>query len=144
MTQQRQQFVSWLEIQYHVEGLASLLPDFPLIYGIPRNGTIIAGLLSHCRTDIQLVPTLPLDPNEEGNNRVVIVDDIHDTGTTLEPYIYAGFKTAVLYYRVSPEKRSIPGVYAESICHKDYLVFPWEEEGRKWISAREKVGPPLR
>ena len=95
---------------------ATLLGSFkPWIWGVPRNGMIIAGLLAHCNPEIKLASS--------PGPGVIIVDDIHDTGQTLLPYSAA--TTLTLFWRRKEE--SAPSMWVEIIKDNTWIVFPWEK-----------------
>lgn len=54
----------------------------------------------------------------------IIVDDIYDTGETLQAYKEKGYEIASLYYRHGNLKQ--PDFWIEFVSNNDWLVFPWE------------------
>jgi len=98
------------ELSYKI-GETSQGKDFQL-WGVPRNGLIIAGLMSHCG-NFGIRKSPPFTPSFVENNTIV-VDDIHDTGNTLTTYALRGMTTASLFWRKKCEfsnewqKRFIP------------------------------------
>ena len=91
------------------------------IYAIPRGGLVIGVWLSHY-LDIPMLSKLNLASEE----KILIVDDIADTGETLAQ-LPSWFNTATLYYK----KRSIikPTFYAEET--ENWIVFPYEKYDEK-------------
>ncbi len=71
----------------HIDKAASYITDvieeenlqIDTIYGIPRGGLILGVILSH-KLDVPLI----LDPLSAQNKRLLVIDDISDTGTTLK------------------------------------------------------------
>ena len=122
-----------------VQKLAHELPPNAVLYGIPRNGMIIAGMLAHYRVPVLDLLKCPPDMLQIPPENLIIVDDIADTGKTLENAKRVEirnwtFKTAVLYWRSTTSVHR-PDYYAYEITHNDYLQFPWEldEEAKKKV-----------
>ena len=126
--------LSWIEINQSIQMLSKVLQGRK-VYGIPRGGTIIAGLLSY--HGCELVTDLPyvmhhMSPvifkESDHSTWPVIVDDIADTGETLKWWAEiserGGFETAALFMRESCAPQ--PHFYAHSISATDYIAFPWE------------------
>lgn len=121
-------YVTWEEVEILVndlcEEIKKNIPWVENIKGLPRGGLIPAVMISHKLG-------LPLLGNVEGRNEnTLIVDDIADSGKTLEGY--KGWSTAVLHYK--PHTSSvIPTVYAEEFLIDDWIVYPWERKDSKTI-----------
>jgi len=113
--------MTWKDIEEACKEIANWLQGRK-IYGIPRSGTIVAGCLSFHGCELSPVPTLG----------VVIVDDIADTGYTLQKY--AEWETAALFVRkgCSPQ----PTYFARIIKEDDYVLMPWENKER----IKERLG----
>lgn len=93
---------------------------YNFIYGIPRGGLIVGVWLSHQLgidyvTDADLEVLGPKD-------KILIVDDIADTGITLEKYDWLVSDTATLHYK--PRSIRKPTYYAQET--NDWIVYPWE------------------
>lgn len=107
---------TWEEIHHRVAALAQRLTcaRAHTVYGVPRGGQIIAGLLSahgfKATTDLRQADA--------------IVDDIVDSGSTRKKFT----QDSTIYFDAIVDKLSI--------CDKDlgWVVFPWEIEGEKDIS----------
>ena len=86
------------------------------LFGIPRGGLVVAVFLSHV-----LILPLASAPNP---NETLVVDDIADSGKTLQVWKLAGFKTAVLQYK---KERSVvkPDFFVEVIGDV-WQEYPWE------------------
>lgn len=89
--------------------------DIRKLVGVPRNGMILAGLIAHCDPDFKA--QLYWD-------ECIVIDDIHDSGETLEPF-KEDF-TATLFYRQKPIEAT-PTVWVETIADNTWVVFPWEK-----------------
>lgn len=101
-------FINWNEIYARV----SVLPKDKKYWGIPRGGTIVAGLTGRA-----------VDTPEEAD---VIIDDLYDSGSTHERYRekYSDKKFAFLYNKKT-----------EVFINNKWLVFPWEQkDGDKGIN----------
>jgi len=92
------------------------------IYGVTRGGLPIAVHLSHYLgvPFLDQIIFLSKDNFTINSGNILIVDDICDTGRTLEKY--KNFKTATLFYK----KRAsvIPDFYVEVV--EKWQIFPWE------------------
>jgi len=142
--------VSWAEIDSMIEELARKIVDDgfkpEVIIGILRGGVVPARVLADklgvddmASMEIKLYkgvgirgerpylrqpPTLPLE-----DKAVLVVDDISDTGLTLQfavevvrLYLPREVRTATLY--IKPWTDFIPDFYARST--EKWVVFPWE------------------
>ena len=95
--------------------------QYKAIYAIPRGGLIIGVYLSHLLdldfcTDDKLIHPI-------NRNYVLIVDDLVDTGRTLEAY--PEFDHAVLYHK---KRSSVHPKYVvkKNIDNNQWIVFPYE------------------
>lgn len=98
------------------------------VTGIPRGGTILAILYSH-RFNIPYIET----PTNDLHN-LLILDDISDTGETLEKYSkkYYNNLTGTLFYKEESIKK--PHFYGLYIPEGyGWIVFPWENENAESI-----------
>ena len=93
------------------------------IYGIPRGGLIPAVLLSH-KMNIPLT-------NYMYSKNVLIIDDICDSGQTLEE-VLTDNPTAVLHYKPHTSIFK-PTLYSEEFKNDDWIVYPWERIDSKTI-----------
>jgi len=104
-------------------------PQF--ITGVPRGGLIPAVLMSH-KFDIPYIgleaaKTLPGDLKK----KILVVDDIADSGNTLAQIQRHKFKTATLARRYSSSYS--PLMVGEDISDDHWIVFPWENISAKTI-----------
>lgn len=87
---------------------------FDFIYGIPRGGWVVAVALSH-RLGI---PVAKFRVNE----KVLVVDDISDSGGTLKDL--RRFKIATIFVK---DKSTVkPDFYWKKIREEIWIEFPWE------------------
>lgn len=109
--------LTWQDFELCRRVLASRLlvvaPDAPGVYGVPRGGLPLAVALSH---DLE-IPLLT-----RPRLGCVVVDDIYDSGQTLQPYLDAGA------YRVATwvSRPSAPGPLIWHQQLTGWIVFPWE------------------
>ena len=82
------------------------------VYGVPRGGAIVAGMMAHHATDGLVVVS---DPSQAD----VIVDDIIDSGATRDRF--PGKPFIALVDKTDPDK------------NLGWLVFPWEGSGQEDI-----------
>ncbi len=120
----------WSDIDKATDNLAQQILELyikPLyICGIPRGGLIPAVLLSH-KTGISYFDAFRF--SIPGNGHVLVVDDICDSGKTLQ---HLEYKTAVLHYK--PHTSIIePTFYACKFESDDWIVYPWENKDSKTI-----------
>jgi hypoxanthine phosphoribosyltransferase len=92
--------------------------NFNSMYPIPRGGLPIAARLSHLLDDLQVIA----DANRI-NYDTLIVDDISDTGKTLEPFYDHPIGT--LYYK--KDTKVMPDFRAFEKTNK-WIKFWWELE----------------
>ncbi len=143
-------YLTWWQVDRAIFALAdelrkNFMPD--VIVGIARGGLIPAVRLSHILGDVEIKVidvkfykdinermekpriTIPLHGHFEGK-KVVIVDDVSDTGKTLEVVIEevkrAGAKEVkVACLSMKPWTKVVPDFY---VFRTDkWIVFPWEE-----------------
>ena len=109
-------YFSWNEFDKSVEYISKKCKFLQLsgIYGVPRGGLCLAVALSH-KLKVNLI-TKPA-------KNCLIVDDIYETGITLNNY--RGIEGAVFFVLVSkktPTWWNTANLYRE----ENWIVFPWE------------------
>lgn len=124
-------FLSWREVEILVQRLAEKIPQkkYTSIYGIPRGGQIVAVLLSH-QTGIKVIEY------DKINRDTLVVDDIVDSGKTLESFMRVRKDgsswdrrphAAALY--LCEESIIKPHHFAEKKRPEiEWVVFPWEKD----------------
>ena len=109
---------TWEEFDQSVEVISKKSREWDLngIYGIPRGGLCLAVALSH---------KLNLEVLSEPKENILIVDDIYDSGKTLNSYKnYIGSKYFVLISKSKPT-----WWHTVHLLSKDqWIVFPWEDK----------------
>ena len=93
---------------------------YDAVYGIPRGGCIPATWISY-QLDIHLMTEYGFYIPAE---KVLIADDICDTGITFEPFIEAGYDTACLFWK--PRATVKPTYYVHET--ELWVVFPYEKD----------------
>ena len=98
-SQDMERYINWEQIKERVSKLDHNLK----YYGVPRGGQYIAAMLN------------PVDTPEQAD---VIIDDLIDSGTTLQKYA------------ISHPKKPFIGLFDKRVeMQGDWLKFPWEKEG---------------
>ena len=109
-------FFSWSDFDTGVEYIANKcrFREFSGIYGIPRGGLCLAVALSH-KLKIKLI--------SEPIKNSLIVDDIYETGITLNPFKDTeGAMFFVLFSKINPTWWNTVNMAA----NQEWIVFPWE------------------
>jgi hypoxanthine phosphoribosyltransferase len=119
-------FITWDYIETAVDNIASQIEssglDIKYIFGMPRGGLIPAVMLSH-RLDIPLFKT-----GMTLSSKVLIVDDICDSGITLHKY---NVPTATIHYKQSASIE--PNFYYSLAKNDSWYYYPWELKDSKTI-----------
>ncbi|WP_438982652.1 phosphoribosyltransferase [Vulcanococcus sp.] len=108
--------LNWQDFERAVEAIVGRCRgrQFCGVHGIPRGGLVLAVTLSH-RLDLPL-----LSSAEPG---CLLVDDVYETGLTLEPYRHLENSTTVVWMsKVEPLWWQAVDV---TQTH-EWIVFPWE------------------
>ena len=108
--------LSWIDFNECVLSISKQCKNkkFRGVYGFPRGGLCIAVALSH---------SLGLSLLEEPVNNSLIVDDIYDTGYTLEKIKH--LKGSEIHVWVTKKRPTWWKAY-KYIENKEWVVFPWE------------------
>ena len=109
-------YFTWQEFDKSVEYIANKCKnlEFAGIYGIPRGGLCLAVALSH-KLKVKLI--------SEPINNSLIVDDVYETGFTLNPL--RKVEGAMFFVLVS--KKEPTWWNAVNISQKkEWIIFPWE------------------
>jgi len=126
------EFISWDLVDECVLDIAEYLIrtgiEFDGVYGIPRGGVILAVMLSH-KLDIPYIVNI----DRIYVDNCIIIDDITDTGKTLEHYknsksVRFDIKKTYFVTIHEHEQTSVKPDY--SILYKEdkWIVYPWEIE----------------
>lgn len=120
--------LSWEDVNRFIKILAKNLTEIGIrsITGVPRGGLIPAIMLSHemgipyvdisraCKKDLSI------------KQRTVLIDDISDTGHTLESYTKHQFSIATLLTRSTT--KVLPTYTGQVVENSDWVIFPWERK----------------
>ena len=109
-------YFTWGEFDKSVEHIANKCKflKFSGIYGVPRGGLCLAVALSH---------KLKIDLITEPIKNSLIVDDVYETGITLNTFKnIEGAKFFVLFSKKDPTWWNSVYISKKS----DWIVFPWE------------------
>lgn len=98
--------------------------EYEVVYGPPRGGLIPGVMLSH-RLRIPLVMNMEeVWRIDMQHKKVLIVDDISDSGRTMKYFREKNFDIATIYLRYN--SMTVPRFHALNIDNDDWLLFPWE------------------
>ncbi len=110
----------WFGVDALVARLAGPTRSVHAVYGVPTGGALVAALVAD-RMKIACLTRLDLLPKEQ----VLIVDDLVDSGRTLQGYVDRGYQVEALFRKpVSPSHLA-----PDAILKPGWLMFPWEHEG---------------
>jgi len=123
-------YLSWDEIEDAIESLAHQIKQsgkkIGSMDGLARGGLIPAVMLSHKLG----IPFMNENNNDEGY--ILIVDDICDTGETLEYYdIHDYILTATIHHKQTAIIE--PNFYYSLAPQDKWIVYPWEQKDSKTI-----------
>ena len=98
-------------------------PTLKYIYGPPRGGSILAVCLSHS-LKLKFLPTLD-EPHVP--EQTLIVDDVSDTGETLQRVIgNKHYVTLTIFIKI--KTMYIPHYYKRIAHNNEWIVYWWEKE----------------
>ena len=118
---------TWSEFDKSVEHIADKCKflEFSGIYGVPRGGLCLAVALSH-KLKINLI--------SEPMKNSLIVDDVYETGITLNAYKdIQGAMFFVLFSKIKPKWWNSVYISGKS----EWIVFPWENPINSQIDRSE-------
>ena len=126
-------YLDWKFIEDAVESLAYRIKNSGItitsIYGLPRGGLIPAVMLSH-KLNIPLFKS----GYDVLVGSVLIVDDICDTGETLEKY--TNYPIATIHHKQTAMVE--PMFYYEEVIGDIWLSYPWENDDADAIQDYKK------
>ena len=120
-------YLSWKWVDEQINKIGDKLEGLNLefVSGIPRGGLIPAVMMSHAFNikyiSYSSAKMLPLELRE----KTLVIDDISDTGITLEEANDLKFILASLCIRSGT--KTVPRFIGEIISDDRWLVFPWEK-----------------
>ena len=117
-------YMSWMGFEF---AISEFVRDYKendykcdVIYGPPRGGLPIAVTLSH-RLEIPIIQ----DYIERLGKTILVVDDIADTGKTLEPLVGPNVIVYSIYYHPQSIVKPDCWIFENKGA---WVVFPWEED----------------
>lgn len=130
--------LSWTDVEIAVQNIANYYEHqkFDLIVGLSRGGLIPATILSH-KLNIPLVPLewqtrdfgvkdlekiVELKANIWGGSKVLVVDDIYDSGKTyreIKEHLKCEYTTIIT-------KQNFKGFSPIELTGDAWIIFPWE------------------
>ena len=122
-------YVGWNEVEELVDKLCYQIKldhsGIKYVHGLQRGGLIPAVLISHI-LDLKYIDT----PKHYEPDECLIVDDICDSGVTLEKW--KGYTTAVLHYK--PHTACVePTIHAFTHRGDEWIIYPWERDDSETI-----------
>ena len=122
-------FVEWDDVEQMVDHLANLITTsgrtFSWVAGVTRGGLVPAVMLSH-KLKLPMIPITTME-KVENDSQTIIVDEIYDTGNTIEKLKLCNPRAA---YAVLFHNDHLPEL--DFYCVKrdltDWIIFPWEEK----------------
>ena len=122
-------YFTWQEFDKSVEYIANKCKnlEFAGIYGIPRGGLCLAVALSH-KLKVNLI--------SEPKNNSLIVDDVYETGFTLNPLRKVeGAMFFVLFSKKEPTWWNAVNISQK----KEWIIFPWENSENKFYDKKKYI-----
>lgn len=113
---------SWGLFQRYAEKLARIIREdksIKSVYGIPRGGLFPAAMISEI-LDIPLI----LDKKKIKKNETLIIDEVSDTGKTLNNFNKANGKHKTAVIVLAPHSKHKPTYHVVEVS--DWVRFPWE------------------
>jgi hypoxanthine phosphoribosyltransferase len=121
-------YLGWSDIDYAIEKLAFNIKksgiEISAIKGLQRGGLIPAVMLSHSLG-------IPMTDNKIVSSNVLIVDDICDTGNTLNQYKQLNNPIVTIHYKTSASLE--PDFWFRIANENEWIVYPWEREDSQTI-----------
>ena len=122
-------YFTWQEFDKSVEYIANKCNnlEFAGIYGIPRGGLCLAVALSH-KLKVKLI--------SEPINNSLIVDDVYETGFTLNPLRKVeGAMFFVLFSKKEPTWWNAVNISQK----KEWIIFPWENSENTFYDKKKYI-----
>jgi len=130
----KKKLYTWKWVDEQIDKIGEQMEGFEkpqFITGVPRGGLIPAVLMSHKFNipfiGLEAAKTLPGDLKK----KVLVIDDIADSGNTLAQIERHNFQTATLARRYS--STYTPSMIGQDVRDDHWLVFPWENISAKSI-----------
>jgi len=128
-------YTSWKDVERGANIITSKLVGIDYVVGIPRGGLVLAVMISHRASvkhmTIDHLEKLEEEDKIENKRRILIVDDISDSGQTLKRYKKDGYTVATLDVRNTTI--TTPDLFCNWLESTDWVVYPWERIDSKTI-----------
>lgn len=117
-------YYDWNDIDRAVTFLSSIIKmdNLHFISGVPRGGLVLAVMLSH-RLGLKYIPIHTIT-EVVPYKKTLVVDDIYDSGETLDSYKEKGFVTLSIDKKITTV--SSPDYFSYIVNKNDWVVYPWE------------------
>lgn len=118
--------LTWATFDSAINNFIARLTKKPsAVYGIPTGGSFVARALSV----ILNIPCLDKLPDADFTGSILVVDDLVDSGATIQPYFEKGYNCDAVFRKPHSPQNLCPS----SLCVDDWIVFPWEGSQEKSI-----------
>ena len=141
-------YLSWKDIEADTKAMtAKILQDhdsFTGIIAITRGGMVPAAIVAEITgiKNIEIIGLSSYDGDKQGAMQMLrkpqdigdgqgwlIIDDLSDTGNTFRHVRELYPKAILATPYVKPQGQSEPNYWVKAFAQKDWLVFPWADEG---------------
>jgi hypoxanthine phosphoribosyltransferase len=116
--------------------LREQLPEVCYVYGVPRGGLVFAVYLSHFAGYRMLPPNYILS-HDFPRTKVIVVDDICDTGATIQDFDNLGYMTMTLHYKL--RACAVPTFFAHVVDDEEWVTYPWENSEKAEADQKDFV-----
>tara|TARA_R110002020_G_scaffold90616_1_gene220711 strand:+ start:202 stop:618 length:417 start_codon:yes stop_codon:yes gene_type:complete len=120
-------FITWNDYENHIDSIVNWVESSNLnlgaVYGLPRGGLPIAVSLSH-RLNLPLLMDY-YDRKIVTDKKILVVDDIADTGHTLKDFQNSHNVICTFHYHT---QSIVKPDYWVTEKGDDWIVYPWERE----------------
>lgn len=118
---------TWNALHNLISQLTESGEQFDVVLAIARGGLVPATYIAHALGVSNIVSCKSIPPSFSEDTRVLIVDDIADSGTTLMQLtdsMVNKYRVATIFKRFDTVYE--PDFYGQEIKHKNWVTFPWE------------------
>lgn len=152
-------YVTWDDVQSHCRALARKIlamdKQFKKMLVITRGGMFPAGILAR-ELEIRQIenicidtydsqniktPTLLKAPSDEFRRDVLVIDDLADTGATLNMVKNMVEDSLVITIFAKPAGESLVDLFHERVAQHVWVRFPWDTENGKFVKPLAQGAP---
>ena len=128
---------TWNQIDKAVKALAAQTKKIDYVVGVPRGGLVLSVMFSH-RAGVKLMTLDHLEMLEKldlkiDKKKILIIDDISDSGHTLKRFKDNGYTIATIDMRNTSVTK--PDYYINWIDNTNWIVYPWEKKSANPIQG---------